>query len=380
MEIRDFRIRGNYIVRRHLLPGPGLHALRASGDVRKLPGYSPPVVEFEACSGTRGSVVVRDIDLPFLCQDDFEKAKHHLALILNAGQGDPQAGRDLSAAVQEHRRQVEGGSEGGQPAESRFVVPSTSCEAHSEQAVSHKGSILLKLSQLGYPVPDFVILTSETYTDRAKHLEEHLTDAVRQLGLLTMQRLGDAGNPLVFALRCAMPQYIPGVMQTFLNVGVTERTLPGLERVYGPVAARKMFLNNLRNLCLSLDREGHQAIADAVTPDLPPDRSSVTTEHRHAGSMHLHAMNARRIVDLMNAENLAVHQAMLGAADRAALRGRGENRQTARRGLLRSDCFLRQTGAQTFRGESGSAGDAHPRVGTLSLLDPAGHDLHGPAR
>jgi len=271
VEIRDFRIRGNYIVRRHLLPGPGLHALRASGDVRKLPGYSPPVVEFEACSGTRGSVVVRDIDLPFLCQDDFEKAKHHLALILNAGQGDPQAGRDLSAAVQEHRRQVEGGSEGGQPAESRFVVPSTSCEAHSEQAVSHKGSILLKLSQLGYPVPDFVILTSETYTDRAKHLEEHLTDAVRQLGLLTMQRLGDAGNPLVFALRCAMPQYIPGVMQTFLNVGVTERTLPGLERVYGPVAARKMFLNNLRNLCLSLDREGHQAIADAVTPDLPPD-------------------------------------------------------------------------------------------------------------
>lgn len=271
MDIRVFRIRGNYCVRRHLLPGVGLHSLQASDDFRKLPGYSPPVVEFEACSGTAGSVVVSDIDLPFLCQDDFEKAKRHLSLILDAQQGDPQAGRDLSAAVQERLRHADGGSERGQPAESRFVVPSTSCEAHSEQAISHKGSILLKLSQMGYPVPDFVILTSEAYADRAKYLEEHLSDAVGQLGLLTMQRLGDADNPLVFAIRCAMPHYIPGVMQTFLNVGVTERTLPSLERVYGPLAARKMFLNNLRNLCLCLEGEGHAAIAGAVTPDLPSD-------------------------------------------------------------------------------------------------------------
>src|ERR1019366_2574354 len=60
-------------------------------------------------------------------------------------------------------------------------------------------------------------------------------------------------------------------MHTFLNVGVTESTLPCLEKIYGPVAAHKMFLNNLRNLCVSLDREGYAAIAGAVKPDLPPD-------------------------------------------------------------------------------------------------------------
>jgi len=39
------------------------------------------------------------------------------------------------------------------------------------------------------------------------------------------------------------------VMDTYLNVGVAESTLPSLEKEYGFVAARRMFLNNLRNLC-----------------------------------------------------------------------------------------------------------------------------------
>src|ERR1019366_9118599 len=208
-------------------------------------GYSPPVVEWETAGldgVATGSIVVRDIDLPLLCQDDFEKAKGHLSLILSAQRGDPKADKDLSFAVQEHLRRLAGRSSRLQPAESRFVVPSTSCEAHSEQAISHKGSILLKLCQRGYPVPDFAILTAQAYADGTQHLEQHLSDAIRQLEILTMQSLGDSGNPLVFAMRCATAHYIPGFMHTFLNVGVTESTLPCLEKIYGPVAAHKMFL------------------------------------------------------------------------------------------------------------------------------------------
>ena len=86
-----------------------------------------------------------------------------------------------------------------------------------------------------------------------------------------MQGLGNGRNPLVFAIRCATTHYIPGVMDTYLNVGVTESTLPCLEKMYGSVAARKMFLNNLRNLCRSLDRDEHAAIVGAVKSDLAPD-------------------------------------------------------------------------------------------------------------
>jgi pyruvate,orthophosphate dikinase len=147
------------------------------------------------------------------------------------------------------------------------VVPSTSCQPQSQQVISQKAFTLLRLSQLGYPVPDFVVLTAAAYADR-EHLEEHLVEALSVLETVTLQKLGDRSNPLVFAIRCATSHYIPGVMDTYLNVGMTEITLPSLEKMYGRVPARKMFLNNLRNLCHLLGREDCASLVSAVTPDL----------------------------------------------------------------------------------------------------------------
>ena len=274
-EIRDFRIRGNYINQHSLLSRGELHSSRKENLVPSGPGYSPPMVEFELHGGPTSSIVVSEIDIPFLCDDDIQKAKGYLSLILNASRDDPKAVKAFALAAQEHSF---GGLEQAQPSESSFVIPSTSCQTHSEQDISQKGFILLKLSQLGYPVPDFVVLTSCAYADRAQRLEEHVSEAIKQLEILTMQGLGDCRSPLVFAIRCATAHYIPGVMDTYLNVGVTESTLPCLEKMYGSVGAHKMFLNNLRNLCRSLHRDEHAAIVGAVKSDLAPEEVVGLTE------------------------------------------------------------------------------------------------------
>jgi phosphohistidine swiveling domain-containing protein len=266
-EILDFSIRGNYFNQRSLASRRGLHSSRKGG-VSQCSGYSPPIVEFELDDGTTSSITISDADIPALCDVDIERAKRHLSLILTARRGDPEAVKALSCADQEHPLR---GSDLACPSESRFVVPSTSCEPHSEQEISQKAFILLKLSQLGYPVPDFTVLTSQAYADRADHLEDHVADALKQLEILTMQSLGDSKAPLVFAMRCATAYYIPGLLDTYLNVGVTEATLPCLEKMYGVEAARKMFLNNLRNLSRCLGRNEHAAIVRAVRPDLSQD-------------------------------------------------------------------------------------------------------------
>ena len=271
VEIRDFRIRGNYFNKRHLLSKSHLRSLKDRKAVPKLPGYSPAVVEFELQSGAKGSIAVREIDCPLLLQDDFEKAKIHVSLILRSRQGDSTARRHLSSAVEEHLRMVTGGSEIPQPTESRYVVPCTSCASYSESDISNKGFILLKLRKLGYPVPDFVILTAQAYTDRSKQIEDLVAEAIQQLEILTMQTLGGSEDPLVFAIRCCMPHYLPGVMRTYLNVGVTESTLPSLEKIYGPVAARKIYLNTLKNLCILLESEDYGVLVEEIKPDLPPE-------------------------------------------------------------------------------------------------------------
>jgi len=271
--IRDFKIRGSYVNRRSLLLHQNLHSAAKPNGAPSYLGYSPPVVEFELREGSIRSITVTEADALVLSNEDNEDAKRYLSRILEAREGDLSAAKDLSSIAE---KRLPLGSGELQPSESAFVVPCTSCQAHSEQTISHKASILLKLCQLGYPVPDFVVLTAQAYIERAQHREEHLADAIAQLEALTMQRLGSAETPLVFAVRCATGHYIPGVMDTYLNVGVTERTLPGLERMYGVVGAHKMFLNNLRNLCRLLDPGQHAAVLSALKPNLSPaevDRS-----------------------------------------------------------------------------------------------------------
>ncbi len=263
--VRDFRVRANYCNPRILLWRKRLHGVKADV-LPTTPGYSPPVVDFHAVDGTLGSMVVSESDLPLLCDDHYDEAKHYVSLILQARAGDAEAARELSAASDRHEWSTSTASE---LRETEFVVPSSSTERHSEQDISQKGFILLKLSQQGYPVPDFIVLTANAYAHRAEHFEEHLSEALKQLETLTMQTLGHGDRPLVFAIRCATPSYIPGLMDTYLNVGVTESTLPALETMYGTVGARKMFLNNLRNLCHLLDPEKYAAIASAIRSDVP---------------------------------------------------------------------------------------------------------------
>ncbi len=263
-DIRDFGIHGNYcsqggLVSRRNLP------IRSKGDVAaKYPGYAPPVVEFELYAGGTGSIVVSESDIPLLYDVDNEKSKRYLSLILDARRGDVKAAAELCATQQEYSL---GKASPAQPAESSFVVPFTSSESHSEQEISQKAFTLLKLSQLGYPVPEFVVLTAKAYEDR-NGLEKHLSDAIEALEILTVHNPRPKNTPLVFAIRCATSHYIPGVMDTYLNVGVSDRTLPRLEEIYGGFPARKMFLNNLRNLCRALGHERDVDILSAVRSDL----------------------------------------------------------------------------------------------------------------
>ncbi|HWR14991.1 MAG TPA: hypothetical protein VN577_09190 [Terriglobales bacterium] len=248
--IRDFRVRGNYFNQRSLVSKEAFHYLRKDGQRTRSPGYSPPEVSIEFEDGTIGNLVVSEIDIPFLCDDDFETARQYLSQILQARSGDSQAAQGLYEAARKHPWFARG--ENCLPQETLYAVPCTSTNPHSGEEISQKGSILLQLSQKGYPVPDFVVMTAQAYLDREQHLEQHFSDAISQLEALTMQGLGDPANPLVFVIRCATPRYIPGVMDTYLNVGITEATLPTLEERYGARVARRMFLNNLGNLSLLL--------------------------------------------------------------------------------------------------------------------------------
>ncbi len=266
LQISDFRVRGNYVNQRSLLSRKQLHYLKREGVKADRPGYSPPIVDYETEDGVSGSLTVSEIDIPLLCDDDFQKSRNYLQLLMQARSGDAEAARELLALTEKHPWL--GKTATRSASVTRFVVPCTSEEQHSDQDISQKGNILLKLSQEAYPVPDFVVLTSQAFLDHSVPVEKKLAEAIEQLEILTLQQLGRSTDPLVFAIRSATTQYLPGVMDTYLNVGVAERTLPFLEQMYGQFVARRMYLNNLRNILNALDSEQYAAVVSRVRSGL----------------------------------------------------------------------------------------------------------------
>jgi hypothetical protein len=272
--ILRMEVRAGYPNPRRLSSGLERRARPGKSERPDLPGYAPPVVTCERETWGRRETVefpVREIDLPILRRPDTEEARAHAALILRARGGCRDSGRRLEETRERRARSILSVPGSPFPSKDRFIVPSTGDEAPSADEVGDKGAMLLALSRLGYPVPDFVVITSEAYSEWDRRRPEIIERASRGLAALTGQALGGREDPLVLALRCCLPFYAPGLLPTYLNVGITAGVAPALARVFGPVAAERMRLNNLRNLLRLVDPEGYEAVKNIFKPIQDPD-------------------------------------------------------------------------------------------------------------
>ncbi|MEW6162388.1 MAG: PEP/pyruvate-binding domain-containing protein [Nitrospirota bacterium] len=100
-----------------------------------------------------------------------------------------------------------------------------------------KGYNMVKLASLGIPVPPGFIITTEVFRclqaiSRFVYAREHLNEEVEEqitgLERITGKRFGDPDNPLLVSVRSGGAISMPGMMLSFLNVGLNESTVMGL--------------------------------------------------------------------------------------------------------------------------------------------------------
>lgn len=132
--------------------------------------------------------------------------------------------------------------------DNKYLIHTLSTGNFTDESISHKGRMLLDLTRNCYPVPDFCILTAAAF-QQTDMLPQLLESAIANLEIMTDCKLGDSHKPLVFAIRCAMPQYIPGLMPTLLNIGVTRTAYEALRRTYDDAMANRVYLSTLHSLC-----------------------------------------------------------------------------------------------------------------------------------
>lgn len=107
----------------------------------------------------------------------------------------------------------------------------------SAAAMGFKAWNLLRMAQLSLPVPPAFVIGTR-YCAQPQALQQAYGAPLWQDGLQALEaasglRLGDARRPLLLSVRSGAPVSMPGMMETLLNVGLCDRTVPGLLRQTG---------------------------------------------------------------------------------------------------------------------------------------------------
>ncbi|MFA7503634.1 MAG: PEP/pyruvate-binding domain-containing protein [Burkholderiaceae bacterium] len=101
------------------------------------------------------------------------------------------------------------------------------------QAIGFKAHNLARMARIGLPVPAAFVLGT-AWCMRPEALEPAVwMPALAALEHTTGLRFGDPRHPLLLSVRSGAPVSMPGMMETLLNIGLGDATLPGLVRLTG---------------------------------------------------------------------------------------------------------------------------------------------------
>ncbi len=115
-----------------------------------------------------------------------------------------------------------------------FGKDETDGKASMRDLLGGKGAGLAEMANLGIPVPPGFTITTEVcvlYLKGKKYSDEVLKqveEAIDKLETLNNKKLGDPEDPLLVSVRSGARVSMPGMMDTVLNLGLTDKSVLGL--------------------------------------------------------------------------------------------------------------------------------------------------------
>ena len=116
-------------------------------------------------------------------------------------------------------------------------APSARPALPSPQSVGIKAWNLMRMAQLGLPVPPAFVLGTRFCADGQSRARAALPllwqPPLHELEVSTGLLFGDASRPLLVSVRSGAPVSMPGMMETLLDIGLCDATVGGLLRQTG---------------------------------------------------------------------------------------------------------------------------------------------------
>jgi pyruvate, orthophosphate dikinase len=122
---------------------------------------------------------------------------------------------------------------------SKFVYDFNEGNKDMKDLLGGKGANLAEMTNLGLPVPPGFIITTDACRHYLQHgavpdslsgeVTGHLAELERSLG----RKLGDHADPLLVSVRSGAKFSMPGMMETVLNIGLSDESVHGLAKQAG---------------------------------------------------------------------------------------------------------------------------------------------------
>lgn len=106
-------------------------------------------------------------------------------------------------------------------------------DAPSRESMGGKAYNLQRMMAIGLPVPPALVIGTHYTNTPEACLQPLQTTALPALEAAAGMKFGDGRKPLIVSVRSGAPISMPGMMETLLNVGLCDETLPGLLRQTG---------------------------------------------------------------------------------------------------------------------------------------------------
>jgi pyruvate,orthophosphate dikinase len=138
-----------------------------------------------------------------------------------------------------------------------------------------KGANLAEMTSIGLPVPAGFTITAATcaeYSDAGGKFPEGLLDEIRQnmqgLEKETKKQFGDSKSPLLVSVRSGAAVSMPGMMDTVLNLGLTDKSVIGLAEQTGnqrfALDAYRRLINMFGDVVMGIDHHLFESAFDSI--------------------------------------------------------------------------------------------------------------------
>ncbi len=146
-------------------------------------------------------------------------------------------------------------------------------DASYRNLLGGKGANLAEMSGLGLPVPPGFTVTTETcvqyYANDRQYptaLKSQVEAGLQHIETITGKQFGQKANPLLVSVRSGARASMPGMMDTVLNLGLTDETVEGLAELSGDARfaydSYRRFIQMYSDVVLGLEHHMFEDILD----------------------------------------------------------------------------------------------------------------------